>query len=326
METLLIGGTGFIGRKLCTELANRGHRVRVLSRQLPEQPLPAATQHFRGDLSTMAGVADAMVGCDGIVLLAGREDLPFMPRGDTDGAAMFEINVLGTHRCLLAAREAGVKQAVVVTSASTFGVSEDGTTLDGRAPVNVGLHSPYVYSRIQQELAALQTARDGFRVTIAGPSAVVGVGDDKFFGPLVDSVRQFPMLAVPPGGFNFIAVRDVVTGIAQLLEGKGQRLRYLIVGENLTYRELFGLIAAECGRPVPRMPLPPTLLRAVARVPGWLSMLIGRKPAASAGLIELFLNQKVFYDGRVAVAEIGLPQTPIRPVIRDAVRRIVASE
>ncbi len=319
MKVLLVGGTGFIGRALAKQLCARGHGVHILSRSIPSQPLPEGVDHFRGDVVTAKGVAEAASGCEAMVYLAAREDAGWLPRGDSDGSKMFELNVLGTHRTLTAARAAGVRRAIAVTSCATFGIGARGETIDGSEPVSVlGLHSPYVLSRIQQEHAALDTARADFRVTCAAPSAVVGREDEKFFGPVLRLVERFPVPAVPQGGFNFITVEDVCVGLANLAEGRGARPRYLFVCENMAFWELAEIVATETGRRPPRMRIAPAAVRGAIGLAHALGRLTGMVP----GMAEAahYLNQRGDYDGALTAEEVGLPQSPVRPAMRAAVQ------
>jgi uncharacterized protein YbjT (DUF2867 family) len=58
MEIAIIGGTGLLGRQVSEELSARGHRVRVVSRSAPV---------YRADLTTGAGLDEAIAGCDAVV-------------------------------------------------------------------------------------------------------------------------------------------------------------------------------------------------------------------------------------------------------------------
>lgn len=323
MNTLIIGGTGFIGRATARELLQRRHGVRVLSRSSPSKTSPEI-EYFRGDIITAEGIAEAGNGCDTALLLAAREDVPWLPRRDRNGSEMFRVNVLGTHRTLTALRETGVKRVVVATSCLTFGIGKDGYPVDGNEPQGVlGLKSPYILSRIQQEHAALDTARHDFHVICAGPSAVVGADDDKFFGPLMKIVTKYRPIMYPRGGFNFIALEDVATGLVNLLEGRGGRTRYLFTAENLTYHKLLSIIMGEIGLSTPRFGVPPAVIRAGFGFANIIGRTVGRFP----GLPEAVnvLNQRVYYDGSITAAEAGLPQTPVRQTIVEAVRRMKAS-
>ncbi|NNH71166.1 SDR family oxidoreductase [Nocardia uniformis] len=59
-EILVTGGTGALGRHIVDRLREQGHKVRVLSRR-------AGAGTHTGDLSTGAGVAEAVAGVDAVV-------------------------------------------------------------------------------------------------------------------------------------------------------------------------------------------------------------------------------------------------------------------
>jgi uncharacterized protein YbjT (DUF2867 family) len=70
---LVTGGTGTLGRAVVPALRDRGHDVRVLSRRAESEP-----GRVVGDLSTGAGLEQALDGIDTVVHLAtanGREDV-----------------------------------------------------------------------------------------------------------------------------------------------------------------------------------------------------------------------------------------------------------
>ncbi len=63
-QTILVtGGTGRLGRHVVDALRSRGHAVRILSRR-------PGTDHEVGDLSTGAGLPEALAGVDTVVHLA----------------------------------------------------------------------------------------------------------------------------------------------------------------------------------------------------------------------------------------------------------------
>lgn len=65
-QILVIGGTGTLGRRLAAVLVERGHGVRVLSRQsVPVVPTGVAAH--RGDIRTGEGLAAALDGVDTVI-------------------------------------------------------------------------------------------------------------------------------------------------------------------------------------------------------------------------------------------------------------------
>jgi uncharacterized protein YbjT (DUF2867 family) len=95
MRIAIAGGTGTLGRHVAAELRERGDEVRVLSRHAPE---------YRVDLTTGAGLAAALDGCQVVVDASNGP-----PR--TAAATLVE----GNRRLLEAGREAGVEHHVCVS-------------------------------------------------------------------------------------------------------------------------------------------------------------------------------------------------------------------
>ncbi|GIF68949.1 nucleoside-diphosphate sugar epimerase [Asanoa ishikariensis] len=65
MRVLVIGGSGVVGRPTASTLFQRGHQVAVLSRGGTAGP--AGTEAFQGDLTTGAGLDQALAGVDCVV-------------------------------------------------------------------------------------------------------------------------------------------------------------------------------------------------------------------------------------------------------------------
>lgn len=95
MRIAIVGGTGTLGGHLTTELAARGHEVRVLSRAAPV---------YRVDLATGAGLESALSGCDVVV-----------DASNNASRKAAEILVGGTRRLLAAGQAAGVSHHVGVS-------------------------------------------------------------------------------------------------------------------------------------------------------------------------------------------------------------------
>src|SRR2546430_13988133 len=82
MRVLVRGGPGTLGRPAVQRLVDRGHKVRVLSRQ-PSPALPDGAAAVRGDLSTGAGVAEAVERADAVLHAASNTGLG-LGRGDVE--------------------------------------------------------------------------------------------------------------------------------------------------------------------------------------------------------------------------------------------------
>jgi uncharacterized protein YbjT (DUF2867 family) len=95
MKIAIMGGTGLLGRQVSEELRTRGHEVRAVSRSAPA---------YRADLTTGAGLDEAVAGCDVIVDASNNSSR-------TAAATLVE----GTRRLLAAGQRAGVPHHVCVS-------------------------------------------------------------------------------------------------------------------------------------------------------------------------------------------------------------------
>ncbi len=112
MKVLVTGGSGKVGRHVVDVLLQEGHEVGVFDLVEPQQP---EARFFRGDILRPGEIADAVEGFEAVVHLAA---IPWLIES---ADKIMEVNVLGTHRVLDAAANAGVKRFVFASSDSVYG-------------------------------------------------------------------------------------------------------------------------------------------------------------------------------------------------------------
>jgi uncharacterized protein YbjT (DUF2867 family) len=115
MGTVLVtGGTGHLGRDLIPELQRAGHLVRALTRR-PRQD--AETEWVVGDLSTGAGLDQAMAGVD--LILNAATNSPMAQRGGFRLSDFFrtpsDVDLQGVRRLVESANRAGVRRFLHVS-------------------------------------------------------------------------------------------------------------------------------------------------------------------------------------------------------------------
>jgi len=111
MLLALTGSTGFIGRHLLRDLAQRGHRLRVLLRRPAAAPLDAASAVI-GDLARPQNMAAALADVDAVIHSAGiAAGMSGVPADDYR-----VLNTEATIELARAARRAGAKRFVFLSS------------------------------------------------------------------------------------------------------------------------------------------------------------------------------------------------------------------
>ncbi len=199
-KVCILGGSGFVGRSICAELARRGIAVRVMARRrerarhllvFPKLELVEGNCHFAPDL------AGALAGCDAVINLVG---ILHPSREATFERVHAELPALVARVC----RERGVPRLLHMSS---LGASRD-------AP------SEYLRSKGRGEEAA--HAGTGVATTSFRPSVIFGPGDG-LFNRFAGLLRMIPLvlpLAKADARLQPVYVADVAAAMCASLDDR----------------------------------------------------------------------------------------------------------
>jgi dihydroflavonol-4-reductase len=324
MKCFVTGGTGFIGANLVHELLARGHQVKLLVRSKSDQRGLKGAQFERveGDVNQAEALRNGMRGCAWCFHVAASYHL-WLP----DYRPMYAANVDGTRTVLEAAVAAGCERFVYTSTVGCIGLPQlqDGRVVpsDEQSPVSEAqMRNPYKHSKWQAEQVALELAKKGVPVIIVNPSAPVGPRDVKPTptGQIVVDFLNRAMPAYLDTGLNYVHVRDVAIGHILAAEKGRPGERYILGNSagNWTLKESFEVLQEITGLPAPKVRIPYFVAWVAARVDETMSSFTGRPPRAPLAGVRM-AKYKMFFSPAKAVRELGLPQTPPRQALADAV-------
>ena len=245
----VFGGSGFVGRHVVRELANRGWRVRVACRR-PDlafflQPLGRVGQvvAIQANVRDARSVAAAVQGADAVVNLVGV--LAESGRQSFEAVHGFGAGLIGK-----AATEHGIRSVVHVSAI--------GADLESSAA--------YARTKARGEAAIREAAPD---TIIFRPSIIFGP-EDGFFNRFAAMARIMPVLPLVGADTKFqpVFVGDVATAIADALGGKIKAGSTYELGgpEVATFKDLVAYVCEVAGRKRLLAPLPFGAGRAMALV------------------------------------------------------------
>ncbi len=325
MKCFVTGASGFIGANLVHELAANGYRVKALLRPGSDLRGLAGVEFERveGDLGDRARLKQAMEGCEWCFHVAASYHL-WLP----DYAPMYAANVEGTRHVIEAAAEADCRRIVYTSTVGCIGLP---TPIQGRisptdetAPVSEAqMSNHYKRSKWHAEQVALQLARRGLPVIIVNPSTPVGPRDVKPTptGQIIVDFLNRRMPAYLDTGLNWVHVRDVAIG--HLLAARDGRVgeRYILGNAegNWTMKQAFALLEEISGVPAPRTRIPYPVALTAAHLNEAVSRFTHRPPRAPLAGVRM-ARYKMYFNPAKAMRELGLPQTPPRQALADAVK------
>lgn len=230
------GGAGFLGLHLARALLERGDEVRTLDlAPLDDVGLDGRVDEIRGDVRDPAACVRLAEGAD--VLVHSAAALPI--RGTRDG--IYEVNVDGTVKTLAAARDAGVRRAVVISSTAVYGVPKVHPIRESAPLVGVG---HYGGSKIASERVALDFDRRGLEVVIVRPKTFIGPERLGVFEILFDWIREGRRIYTLGSGENryqLLAVEDLVDAVLKAADAP-------VAGETFNVGAAeFGTVNADLG-------------------------------------------------------------------------------
>ncbi|NNE12145.1 MAG: NAD-dependent epimerase/dehydratase family protein [Ilumatobacter sp.] len=241
MRVLVTGGTSLIGRHLVEALPRAGHEVTTLQRGVDD-----VNPSLRGSVTDRAAAAQACEGRDAVVHLAAKV-------GVTGDWSDYEhVNVGGTTTMIEAARHAGVKRFVHVSSPSVAHAGEPliGAGAGPADPEHTRGH--YATSKALAEIVALEASSEEMPVVAVRPHLVWGPGDTQLIGRIVDRARQGRLALVGSG--SALIDTTYVTNCADALVAAVERApdlggRAFVVsnGEPRTVKELVERIVSAAG-------------------------------------------------------------------------------
>ncbi|GAC1374313.1 MAG: NAD-dependent epimerase/dehydratase family protein [Hymenobacter sp.] len=319
---LVTGANGFLGRHLVHELLRRNYAVRALvrpasrhsDRTLPAlQNLPIDVRE--GDLTqpgTVAGLAD---GCGAIIHAAALAQV-----NPARSAAVWAVNYTGTETVLHLARQAGVGRLVYVGTANVFGFGtrqRPGDETHSYAGQRYGLD--YMDSkRAATERVRRAAAEWRLPAVLVHPTFMLGPGDAKpTSNALLLELYHGRLPGYPAGGKNYVHVADVAVATVNALTRGRPGESYVLGHQNLSYREAFALMAGLMRVQPPRWPIPAVLARLYGAASELQTRLTGRPGSLNAAMAAV-ANDGHYFCAQKAVAELGLPQTPIEVAITEA--------
>ena len=317
-HAVITGASGLLGANLAAELIAQGHTVTATRR-------PSTDTSSLADLPIKWVCADLGSAAELCGVFAGAEVVfhcaACVSTRRTITPAIEAVNVGVTRAVVEAAIAAGTPRVVYTSTANTIGPAPEGTPADEQTPWamdKAGLASAYAVTKWRAEIL-VQRACDKLDTVIVNPTYLVGPRDARpSSGRLIVEIANRRVPYWTPGYNNFADVYEVARGmIAAWFNGKRGE-RYILGGQELTYRDFTERVAWVTGVDPPRRRLPYSVAW-IAGKAGDLLEITGRETTVNSISVRYAFTNRYRFRSDKAVRELAYVVGPIEPAIRNAV-------
>jgi nucleoside-diphosphate-sugar epimerase len=321
MKIFITGATGYLGNLLAVTLAKNGNQVNALVRD-PDNAHNLDHSNiklFKGDITDIESIKNAMDGCQQVFHLAAFARMWAKP-----SEIFYQVNVDGTRNVLQAAVEKNILKLVYTSSTAVFGVSLN-QPLSEDDPRTIGFSNDYDLSKCMAEKLVKEYATNGLNALIVNPSRVYGPGSETFSNPftrLIKAVikgKPIPVPMCPDVVANYSYVHDVVAGhILAMKFGKAGE-RYILGGENVSYRRFEEVVREVIPMHVIAMP---KFLSKIAGAMQLIRFFITNKPPAfTPSTVDRYYTDTAF-SCRKAIEQLNYHVTPFKEAMTATIHHL----
>lgn len=302
---LVTGGTGLVGSHLIKHLIEKGEKVRALKRNssnlkvfekyLNAPHLAEQVEWAEGDVLDVFSIEDALKGVEQVYHAAAMVSFE---KSAVD--RMKKVNIEGTANVVNACLNGGIHKLCHVSSVAAIGRSKsDEVITEDSQWENDNSNSEYAKSKYAAEREVWRGIAEGLNAVIVNPSIILGPADwtsgsAKLFSNIYKGLKFYPV------GVNaFVDVRDVAEIMVRLMQSPVSAERFILMSENLMYKEVFDAMAEKMNAEAPKYKVSPQMAEWIWRM-DWLkrvltgkSRVVTKETARTSSRRYRYSNKKV---------------------------------
>ncbi|HEX2848642.1 MAG TPA: SDR family NAD(P)-dependent oxidoreductase [Chitinophagaceae bacterium] len=324
-KILVTGGTGFLGAYIIKELVERGYAVKAIRRESSRLPafIPAAildkVEWVEGDILDVIFLSEIMQDIDTVIHAAAVVSFSSRHRKQ-----MYKVNVEGTANVVNMALEQNVRRFVHISSVAALGRTLQGQSVNENSKwENSKANTHYAKSKHKAELEVWRGIGEGLDAVILNPSTILGYGDwnngsSAIFKSIHDGFTWYS-----PGKNGFVAVEDVAKATVLLMETAITEQRYIVNGDNWTFKQLLDTMADAFGKPRPQRQTTRALMGIAWRWEKIRSFFTGHSPVLTKESAIVAHSNTTFENDKLKKALPDFNFTPLEESIREVCRKYV---
>lgn len=230
---------------------------------------------------------------------------------------MRQVNIDGTANVVNLSIDKKIKKLCFVSSIAAVGNSINNKIVTEENEWNVeGNNSGYSITKYGAEMEVWRASQEGVDVIVVNPGVILGPGFWKVNTGTMFSKVHNGFKYYTEGVSGFIGVNDVVKSMISLMKSNLKNERYILVSENLSFREVFNLIAKGFDKKAPSIKVSKLITSLVWRVDFLVSKLFKKQQQLTKESSKS-LHNKTYYSSEKLIFAIQFRFKSIKEVIKN---------
>jgi nucleoside-diphosphate-sugar epimerase len=288
---LVTGATGLLGSHLLIQLAEQGETCRALYRnkakindvhglfcfyfQEKAEEKWLSIEWVHCDLLDISSLESAMSEISHVYHCAAL--VSFFK---ADFEACIQNNRVATANVVNFSLRKKVQKLCYVSSTAAVGVNSKGASTEANKWEPGSEVSGYSVSKFLAEKEVWRGIEEGLNAVIINPCVILGPGNWNSSSLAIFKAANKGMPFFPPGSNAIVDARDVALAMIQLMKSTILKERFLCVGPNLSFKELFSELSKKLGQKSPRYSAP----KFIALFYALMNELLGHITGKSSGI------------------------------------------
>lgn len=172
-----------------------------------------------------------------------------------------KANVEGTANIVNLCLASNIEKLCYVSSVATLGSNLKDQLISEETPWNPDAkNSVYAITKYGAEMEIWRGTQEGLDAVIVNPGLILGTSPDGGGSSIIISLGASGIPFYPSGAMGIVDVQDVVKTMILLMNSEVKNEQFILVGENLTYKDLLTRLAPMFDKKPPTKKLPKNIM------------------------------------------------------------------
>lgn len=322
---LVTGGTGLVGSHLLYFLLKKNERVRAIHRK--NSDIGSVKKVFAFYTSEVDSLFNKIEWIEANII-----DIPalsvafesitkvyhcaaFITFNPSKYKVLKKVNVEGTANIVNLCLANKIEKLCCVSSVATLGSNLHNQLITEETPWNPDeKNSVYTITKYGAEMEVWRGTQEGLNAVIVNPGIIMGTSPDGGGSGVIVSMAASGIPFYPSGAMGIVDVQDVVKVMVQLMDSEIINEQFILVGENVTYKELLSKLASLLGKKPPSKKLSRRIMLFLSGI-DWLSNKIFRTKRRVVKATVRSMFKSSLYDANKIKKTLGFQFTPTEPTL-----------